>query len=92
MRYSILKYGCLMLPDIEDLEHAKEEALLFVTPVIGSEFIEILDSANQTVTIGYYDGERFHWTRDKVQTEVWKSCTFVTKPPVWERGLRKINA
>ncbi len=80
MRYSILKYGRPMLTDIENLEEATKEALNFVTPLTGSEFIEIRDSDNETVTIGYFDGRRFHWTRDKVQTEAWKSCTFVTKP------------
>jgi len=72
-----------MLTDIEDLEEAKREALGFVTPVTGSEFIEIRDSANKTVIIGYYDGRRFHWTEDKLQTEAWKSCGFVTKPLLW---------
>ena len=80
MGYSILKYSSPMLTDIENLEQAKKEALRFVTPVTGSEFIEIRDSANETVTIGYFDGSRFHWTLDKTQTEAWKSCRFVTKP------------
>jgi len=86
MRYSIFKYGCLMLSDIEDLEEAKKEASRFVTPVVGSEFIEIRDSDSETVTIGYFDGARFHWTQDKVQTEAWRSCTFVTKAPPWQEG------
>ncbi len=60
MRYSILKYGRQMLTNIENLEEAKKEALRFVTPVTGAEFIEIRDSANETVTIGYFDGRRFH--------------------------------
>ncbi len=85
MGYSILKYSQLMLSDAEDIEEAKEEASRFVTPVNGSEFIEIRDSANQTVTIGYFDGSRFHWTLDKVQTEAWKSCSWTTKPPIWKR-------
>ena len=72
-----------MLTNIEDLEGAKREALRFVTPVTGSEFIEIQDSANETVTIGYFDGRRFHWTEDKLQTEAWKSCPFVTRPLLW---------
>ena len=90
MRYSILKYGHPMLTDIEDLEEAKKEASRFVTPVIGSEFIEIRDSGNGTVTIGYFDGDRFHWTKDKIQTQAWKSCTFITKTPLWQRRLPKI--
>ena len=71
MGYSIFKYGSPMLTDIEDLEQAKKEALHFVPP-IGSEYIEIRDSDNETVTIGYFDGRRFHWTKDKSQTEVSK--------------------
>ena len=82
MQYSILKYGQLMLTKIKDLEHAKKKAMDFANPV-GSDFIEILDSTNETVTIGYFDGRRFHWTRDKVQTEAWKSCSFTIKPPIW---------
>ncbi len=70
-----------MLSDIEDLEEAKKEASLFVTPTKG-DFIEIRDSANETATIGYYDGQRFHWTEGNTQTEAWKSCTFVTEPPL----------
>ena len=80
MRYSILKYGRPVLTDIEDIEEAKKQASLFVTPT-KSDFIEIRDSANETITIGNYDGQRFHWTKDKIQTEAWKSCTFVTEPP-----------
>ena len=81
MRYSILKYGRPVLLDIEDLEEAKKQASLFVTPT-KSDFIEIRDSANETVIIGYYDGQRFHWTKDNTQTEAWKSCTFITEPPL----------
>ena len=84
MGYSILKYGRPMLMNIEDLEEARKEALRFVTLVVGSEFIEIQDSVNETVTIGYFDGNRFHWTRDKCQTEAWKGCPFVTRPPLWD--------
>jgi hypothetical protein len=89
MRYSILKYECPMLTDIEDFEEAKREALRFVTPVTGSEFIEIRDSANETVTIGYFDGRRFHWTKDKLQTEAWKSCRFVIKPLLWDSSAKE---
>jgi len=88
MGYSILKYGRLMLSDVENLEGARKEALRFVNLVVGSEFIEIQDSVNETVTIGYFDGNRFHWTRDKCQTEAWKGCRFVTMPPLW-RGDSK---
>ena len=87
MRYSILKYGCPMLTDIEGFEVAKKEASSFATPT-GSDFIEIRDSENTTVTIGYYDGERVHWTLDKVQTEAWRSCTFATRPPLWSAGSK----
>ncbi len=45
-----------MLTDIEDLGVAEKEASLFVTPIVGSEFIEIRDSSNETITIGYFDG------------------------------------
>ncbi|HUL29518.1 MAG TPA: hypothetical protein VLZ03_03610 [Thermodesulfobacteriota bacterium] len=86
MTYSILKYGRLMLPDVENLEEAEKDALRFVTPVVDSEFIEIRDSANETVTIGYYDGRRFHWKREKSQIEAWKDCQFVTKPLLWRKG------
>ncbi len=82
MSYSILKYSRPMLTEVEDLEEAKEKALRFVTPVIGGEFIEIRDSDDQTVTIGYFDGQRFHWTRDKVQTQAWESCRFVIMSPL----------
>ena len=58
MRYSILKYGRLMLSDVEDLEEAKKEALRLVTPIPGSEFIEIRDSANETVGASYSNGRR----------------------------------
>ena len=44
MQYSILKYGRQVLTDIEDLEEAKKEADLCVTPT-KSGFIEIRDSA-----------------------------------------------
>jgi hypothetical protein len=56
--YSILKYGSPMLTEIEDLEQAKRGALCFVAPM-ASEHIEIRDSGNKTVTVGYYDGRRF---------------------------------
>ena len=84
MSYSILKYSQLMFPDVEGLEEAKKEASRFVTPVMGGEFVEIRDSSNETVTIGYFDGRRFHWTLDKIMTEAWKSCRFVTSPPLWQ--------
>ena len=71
MGYSIFKRGSPLLTDIQDLEQAKKEALRFVTSV--SEWLEIRDSDNGTVTIGYFDGSRFHWSKDKVQTEAWKS-------------------
>ena len=74
-------------PTLQDLEQAKREALQFVTSS-ESDFIEIRDSDNETVTIGYFDGKRFHWTKDKDQTEAWKSLSFVTKPPLW-RGCSK---
>ncbi len=86
MGYSILKYGSPMLTDIEDLEQAKGEASHFVASM-GSEYIEIRDSGDETDTIGYFDGRRFHWTKDKRHAEAWKSLAFVTKPPLWrERG------
>jgi len=81
--YSIFKYGSSMLTDIEDLDQAKKEALRFVTST-ESAFIEVQDSNGQTVTIGYFDGNRFHWTKDKIQTEAFKSLGIVTKPPIWE--------
>ena len=71
MRYSIYKRGSPLLTDIQDLEQAKKEALRFITSM--SEWVEVRDSDNNTVTIGYYDGTRFHWSKDKVQTEAWKS-------------------
>ena len=86
MTYTILKYGRLMWPDVENLEEAKKEALRFVTVATGSEFIEIQDSASETVTIGYFDGRRFHWTRDKSETEAWKGCRYVTKASPWLQG------
>ena len=58
MKYSVLKYGSLKLSDIEGLDQAKKEALAFVTPITGSEFIEIQDVDGQTVAIGYWDGRR----------------------------------
>ena len=71
MRYSIYKRGSPLLTDIQDLEQAKKEALRFITSM--SEWVEVRDSDNNTVTIGYYDGSRFHWSKDKVQTDAWKS-------------------
>jgi hypothetical protein len=88
MGYSILKFGRPVLSDIEELEEAKKQASLFVTPT-QSDFIEIRDSANEAVTIGYYDGVRFHWTEGKIQTEAWKSCTFVTEPPLGSKDPKK---
>lgn len=82
MGYSVFKYGSLMLIDIGDLEEAKKEALGFVSPMENGD-IEIRDLDNETVTIGYFDGRRFHWTKDKHQTEAWKALSFVTKPPLW---------
>jgi hypothetical protein len=72
MGCSIFKHGSPLLTNIQDLEQAKKEALHFVTP-IKIEYIEVRDSDNGTVTIGYYDGSRFHWSKYKVQTEAWKS-------------------
>ena len=91
MGYSIFKYGSPMQSDVENLEQAKEEALRFVTPITGSDHIEIRGSENETVTIGYFDGKRFHWTKDETQTEVWKGLSFATKPPLWRdcKGDRK---
>jgi len=57
--------------DIQDLDQAKHLALHLSSSM--SEWIEIRDSDNATVTIGYFDGSRFHWSKDKVQTEAWKS-------------------
>jgi hypothetical protein len=57
--------------DIQDLDQTKNLALHFATSM--SEWIEIRDSENGTVTIGYFDGSRFHWSKDKVQTEAWRS-------------------
>ena len=71
MRYSILKHRSPLFTDIQDRGQAKKEALHFVTSI--SEWIEVRDADNSTVTIGYYDGSRFHWSKDKVQTEAWKS-------------------
>jgi len=71
MGYSIFKHGSPLLTDIQDLDQAKHLALHFATFM--SEWIEIRDSENGTVTIGYFDGSRFHWSKDKVQTEAWKS-------------------
>jgi len=82
MGYSVFKYGCPMLTDIKDLELAKREALPLVASS-NSDHIEIRDSKDETVTIGYFDGKRFHWTKDKSQTEAWKGLAFVTKPPLW---------
>ena len=90
MGYSILKYGRLMLSDVESFEEIRKEALRFVS--VGSEFIEIQNSANETVTIGYFDGQRFHWTRDKSQTEAWKDCRYVTKAFPWlQRKIEEVS-
>lgn len=86
MGYSILKYGSPMLTDIEDLQEAKREALRFVTPITGREYIEIRDQDNETAAIGYFDGRRFHWTKDKSQTEASKSLSFVIGPPLWRKS------
>ena len=87
MGYSIFKYGSLMLSKIESLEEAKREALQFVTPITERDFIEIRDPDNETVTIGYFDGRHFHWTKDKGQTDVWKEG-FTTKPPLWRKSSK----
>ncbi len=84
MEYSILKYSELMLSNVEDLEKAKKEASSFVIPK-QSDHIEIQDSSGETVTIGYFDGYRFHWAPDKLTTDAWKSCSWVTKGPLWKR-------
>ncbi len=81
MGYSILKYGSLMQPDIENLEQAKEKAIQFVTGT--SKYIEIRDSDGETVAIGYYDGKRFHWDEDKASIECAKTCSWIVKPPLW---------
>ena len=86
MGYSILKYGRLKLSDIEDLEQAKKEAFQFVTLVTGSEYIEIRSQDNETVTIGYFDGRRFHWTKNEAQTEASKSLSFVIGLPLWRES------
>jgi hypothetical protein len=62
MGYSIFKRGSPLLTDIQDLEQAKMEALKFISSV--DEWMEIQDSDNGTVTIGYFDGSRFHWSKD----------------------------
>jgi hypothetical protein len=77
-----------MLTGIEDLETAKWLALYCVT-CAESEFLEVRDSDNETVTIGYFDRQRFHWTMDKDETEAVKSLTFVTKPPLWREPEEK---
>jgi hypothetical protein len=64
MGYSILKYGCPLLSDIEDLEQAEKKGSHFVNSM-QTEFMEIRGSDNETVAIGYFDGRRFHWTKDK---------------------------
>ncbi len=46
MAYSIFKYGFQKKTGIEDLERANEEALSFVTPITGSEYVEVQDSDN----------------------------------------------
>jgi hypothetical protein len=89
VRYSILRYGRPLLTDIESLEEAKKEALNFVSS-IQSEYIEVQNSDNETVTIGYFDGRQFHWAKDKDQTDAWKSIMLATKPPLW-RGPRHQN-
>ena len=71
MGYSIFSRGRPLQTDIQDLDQAKHLALHFATS--GSEWIEIRNSDNTTVTIGYFDGSRFHWSKDKAQTEAWKS-------------------
>jgi hypothetical protein len=87
MGFSILKYGRPLIIDIESLDEAKEKALNFVTST-QTDHIEIRDSNNETVTIGYFDGRRFHWTKDKCQTEAWKEFSFVTKPTVQSDCLK----
>ena len=71
MGYSIFSRGRPLQTDIQDLDQAKHLALHLSSSM--SEWIEIRDSDNATVTIGYFDGSRFHWSKDKVQTEAWKS-------------------
>ena len=72
MGYSIFNNRRSLLTDIQDLEQAKKEALNFVASM-KSDYIEVRDSDNTTVTIGYFDGRRFHWSKNKAQTEAWKS-------------------
>ena len=71
MGYSIFSRRRPLQTDIQDLDQAKHLALHLASSM--SEWIEIRDSDNATVTIGYFDGSRFHWSKDKVQTEAWKS-------------------
>ncbi len=52
MKYTVLKHGSPLLSGIEDLDEAKEKALAFVNPVIGSEHIEVRDEDGKTVRIG----------------------------------------
>ncbi len=85
MGYSILKNASLMLSDIEDLEQAKKEASRFLTPH-ETNYIEIQDSDKQTISIGYFDGKRFHWTEDRIGIESAKTLSFVTKPLVWKKN------
>lgn len=87
MRYSIFKYGFPLLSGIEDLEEAKKEAWPSVRAG-QSGFLEVRNLDNETVTIGYFDGKRFHWTKDKGQVEAWKGLSFVTKVPLWKGGER----
>jgi hypothetical protein len=84
-----LKYGLPLLTDVKNLEQAKKEALQLVASS-NIDYIEVRDSEDETVTIGYFDGRRFHWTRDKSQAEVWKGLSFVTKPPLW-RSCSKLE-
>ncbi len=65
------------------MKQAKAEALKFVTPITGSEHIEIRDSNGETVAIGYWDGRRFHWDEDKFAIESAKTCSWILKPPLW---------
>ncbi len=77
-----------MLADIEDLEQAKEKSRKFVTPE-GREYIEIRDSKDETVAIGFFDGKRFHWDEDRISIESAKTLRFVTKPPLWKEPEKK---
>ena len=63
MGYSIFSRGRPLQTDIQDLDQAKHLALHLSSSM--SEWIEIRDSDNATVTIGYFDGVGFTGARTK---------------------------